>query len=153
MMKRERLREIVESMETGQALYMDGKELFDICNVADLTFDAVGLLTALLDEDPAMQEKARGAARKWLDVAIGPQAPGATDSAQKAEPEQATAHSEPGKPAVPLERSERKCADRLAKTSEAMMNSYRDHLDKCRLCTLNWQNMRNALSDWHGVTR
>lgn len=55
--------------------------------------------------------------------------------------------------ATPLERHERVCADKLAATAEAMVNSFRDHLDKCQACRINWQSMKKALGEYQGCTR
>lgn len=35
----------------------------------------------------------------------------------------------------------------LRKAAQAMVESFKDHVDRCRACTINWQNLKAALHD------
>jgi actin-like ATPase involved in cell morphogenesis len=41
-----------------------------------------------------------------------------------------------------------KAADNLADAAERMVQSYKDHLDRCRPCTINWQRLRDAAATY-----
>jgi hypothetical protein len=36
---------------------------------------------------------------------------------------------------------------KLLSAAKAMVESYADHVDRCRACTINWQNLKAALQD------
>lgn len=60
----------------------------------------------------------------------------------------------PAQPAgIPLSRDERECAMRLADAAERMVSTFKEHLDVCGPCAINWQTLRNRLGQWESVTR
>ena len=53
----------------------------------------------------------------------------------------------------PLSREERECAEKLADAAERMIRTFREHLDICAPCSINWQTLRKRLGQWQSVTR
>lgn len=132
---------------------------------------AIGLIKAWFDTNVAPQAPCTdqsGNVPSPSDATAPSQPPGGSSHKEASPPATALTSGPPGKstgderlpaqpadaaPPAPLERHERVCADKLASTAEAFMNSFREHLDRCRTCQINWQSMRKALGEYQGCTR
>lgn len=178
LLSREIIQMYRDAIAAGEPIGFALNELLSILDMALAVDDAAEVLAyvAAKDRTKAVRERAVECLKK---LKADPQAPCTADEPgvspelashkDAATPASSDGHSlsdadPPGKstgdsrlPAKPagtsLSRDERTCANRLATAAGLMVKTFKDHLDVCGPCAINWQTLRKALGQWESVTK
>ena len=173
----ERVRELRDKIAAGEPVGLSVDELILILNMA-LALDGATSLLSQVANGPGKIVALR-LIPEWLKQLHDPETPEAPCKVNAPGPgPQTTSHKEEATPAsvqsfsdappgktkdqarlpaqpagVPLSRDERKCAEKMADAAERFVDTFKDHLDVCAPCNINWSSLRKALGQWQSVTK
>lgn len=154
---REFLFELMYAFGAGQPVVCSAKELAAVVKMAVLSLDlsadleeAVTLLRRVAKAEHKRRAKHITDVKRWIEKNVTPEAPCETPPSGEARPAtpSKTGQANDAQPAgvTPMPKNLREAADRMADAAERFVESYKDHLDRCQPCTINWQLLRDSLA-------